>query len=317
MTLLVWITQSFLLSAAIFVLLGEQFVMDCQGELLCLKTTQAAGENKQWYSSERSRSNSQCCTINKTTKWQIPFGVLSVTQMTFSFVVYGVGTRGKSVGPFLSIVCATCWAMTAVLLFTKLAIHLLVPRNHLSQTTANSGHVFALFTLAWNTFTAIFTSACQCIFLLSANSLSTSENRDILKSEDLQDWLYFCSSDRENQTPEQTGANLSRVINVLIIAYFISSSYTLYLVLALEEYFEPAVKSVENSIGQPAVSDMPGDRGWNNFAAGRVGEGNVLESTTKTCITRNARRDLNKNELIVAFMENESDEDSFVFGWRL
>lgn len=307
MSLALWLTQSFLLSVAIFFLLGEEFVSDHKENLLRLKMIPAAGEKIDQYCSElrNSLSYQQCCEMNKSTalKWQIPFGALSVAQTSLFFLLYSLRTSNKPL-PFLRVVCATCWALTSTFLLTKLAVHL---SYSVPGTTVSSGYAVTLFTYVRNALTTVLLSASQRILRMF---VSISKDSILLK-EEFPEGLYFCSSELESLSTQQAGINISRAIVLLTVAYFISSCYTLCLLLAHEEHSEPVPKSGnKTSTGLQARTDKIRDRG-------EMGDGHSVKATNRKCASRNCLSDLNKKEMIVAFMEEESDEDSFVFGWRL
>lgn len=298
MAVIAWVTQSLILSVAIFLLLEEESVINEQRDLLCLKATEeAVRENKQRHSIESSGSNfRRSCKINKTTKWQVLFGGLSAAHMSLTLVVYGLKTHNKSVCSVLLVVYSSCWALTSVLLLLKLGYYL-TPGHSFLETTGRRGFLFTLFTLARNKLETIFASGLQKIFEVA----STDE-----KSEDFEQHL------------EQTCVNLSRIIVVSTFAYLISSSFTLFRILAQDEHFEPVINLVTRSTGSPTLCDGPGDPIRDNVdMTEKNAEQHFNGRKYKSALRKDSCRDLNKNELVVSFLEDESDEDSFVFGWRL
>jgi len=313
MSLIVWLTQSFLLSVATFFLLGEEFVLDLQGDLPCLKAIPAASQNKQ-YSSESCDSKFKCFRMNKSGNWQLPFGVLSVFQISSFIVVYGLKARRKSPSHLPFVFCVTCCALTTTLLLTKLAAQL-SPQHSAHGTTASGGYGIKLFTFARNALVTAFVAAFQWIspiFVYSCHSESSSKEGSTLLKRESRDGLYYCSTELNSQALERGGATISHAIVFLIVAYFISSSYTLYLLLAHDGCDKQILKPVNNNT-QPY--DTSGVRGCDNLEVGDVGEGNRMDARSQKCTPYNGL--VNKKEMIVACMEQESDEESFVFGWRL
>ena len=308
MALIAWVTQSLFLSVAIFLLLEEESVLHARRDLLCLRVTEGATrENKQPHSIESSESDlRRSCKINKTTKWPVPFGGLSVVHMTLTLVVYGLKTHNKSVSSVLLVVYASCWALTSILLLVKLGYYL-SPGHFFLETTGRSGFLFTLFTLAWNKLGTIFASALQNIFGVA----STDEKKEAFEQ-------YLCSSELEYAALEQTSVNLSRIIVASSTAYLISSSFTLFLILVQDEHFEPVLNQVMRSTGPPTLCDGPGNPIRDNVdMTGKDAEQLLNGRKYKSALRKNSCRVLNKNELVVSFLEDESDEDSFVFGWRL
>lgn len=308
MAVIAWVTQSLFLSVAIFLLLEEESVLHARRDLLCLKATEgAAQENKQPHSIESSGSNlRRSCKINKTTKWPVLFGGLSAAHMSLTLVVYGLKTHNKSVCSVLLVVYTSCWALTSILLLVKLGYYL-SPGHLFLETTGRSGFLFTLFTLARNKFGTIFTSALQTIFQVA----STDEKKKVFEE-------YLCSPELEYAALEQTSVNLSRIIVVSSTAYLISSSFTLFLILAQDENFEPVLNQVMRSTGPPILCDGPVEPIRDNVdMTGKDDEQLLNGRKYKSALRKNSCRYLNKNELVVSFLEDESDEDSFVFGWRL
>lgn len=306
MNLILWLTQSCLLSVAIFVLLGEELVLDRKhGDWPCTKAIRVAGEN-----TKQHPNNSHCCKLEKSSKWQIPFGVLATVQISLLLVVFGLRSHGKSPWPFLPVVCVTSWILNIFLLLTKLIVYLTLE----PETVVNSSHTSALFTFVWNALTAVFAMGFQTISHVVAVVAHLTPNSD--NPEDLLNGFYFCSPEYGNVLGE-IGANIPLVVIVLIVAYFISSGYTLCLVLAHEkdEQNEEPEEKLDRSTRRRR-SQMWGDHKDDSSDMGREGEGLGNKTTEGTYSSRNCLRDLNKNKLSVAFVE-ESDDESFVFGWRL
>lgn len=301
MTLIIWITQSCLLSVAIFLLLGEELVLDRKEDLLCLKAIRvaAASDNTQQYS-----NSSQCCKLEKSAKWKIAFGAFAVAQTSLLFVSFGLRSHSPRSLRLLPVVCIACWLVTVIILLTKLIV-LLTPAP---QTVADSGYMSMLFTFAWNSLRSVFSVGYQRIFHVVLHSISGSDNR-----EGLQNGLYFCSFEESKDTG-QNDANTPRVIITLIVAYFISSGYTLVLFHEEQSGDETDLKPSRSTRLRSCQKRR--DRGWDNFDMGEEGEGKGNKTTGGTCASLNCLHDLNKNDISVAFME-ESDDESFVFGWRL
>ena len=319
MNIVIWLAQSFLLSVAIFFLLGEEFVLDRHGDLPCLKATPVSAEN----SSDRWNRNPKCCKMKKSAKWQMLFGVLSVAQTSLLSLFYTLRNRSKSPLAFLSVVCAICWGLPSIILLTKLVAHL-SPQMSGLQRTASSGYESTLFEFARNALMNVLMAAFQRIVRIVANSkhsVSTSEKRAIFLKQELQDGLYFCSSELNSRSLNQAAVVIvSRAMVVLIVVYFISSGYTLYLVLTHKKCDEQIFTPLSQRTGILAQSaDRANNGGCDRLDVGGVGEGHMHseQARTKKSTTRNGLREFNKKDMIVAFMEEESDEDSFVFGWRL
>ena len=320
MNIAIWLAQSFLLSIAIFFLLGEEYVLDRQGDSTCLKVTPVSTEN----SSDRWIRNPKCCKMKKTAKWQVLFGVLSVAHTIFLSLFYSLRNRSKSPLAFLSVVCAICWALTSIVLLTKLVAHLSPQTSGTQRTASRSSYASTLFVFARNTLMSVLMAAFQRIVRILTNSkhsvsISESERAIFLKQE-LQDGLYFCSSELNSPSLEQAGIDVSRAMVALIMAYFISSGYTLYLVLTNVKCDGEIFKPLSQSTGILAQSvDGINDRGCDRLDAGEVSEGHMRSEPVinKKCAAHNGLREFSKKDMIVAFMEEESDEESFVFGWRL
>ena len=306
MAVIAWVTQSLFLSVAIFLLLEEESVLHARRDL-CLKVTEgAARENKQPHSVESSGNNlRRSCKINKTTKWPVLFGALSAAHMSLTLVVFGLKTHNKSVCSVLLVVYTSCWALTSILLLVKLGYYL-SPGHFFLETTGRSGFLFTLFTLARNKLGTIFASALQKIFQVA----STDEKKEAFDQ-------YLCSPELEYAALEQSSVNLSRIIVVSSTAYLISSSFTLFVILAQDEHFEPVLNQVMRSTGPPTLCDGPVDPIRDNVDIGKDAEQLLNGRKYKSALRKNSCRYLNKNELVVSFLEDESDEDSFVFGWRL
>lgn len=307
MNLILWLMQSCLLSLAIFVLLGEELVLDHKhGGLLCKRAIPVAGEKVQQYP-----YNSQCCKLEKFSKWKIPFGLLAVVQTSSLLVIFGLRCHRKSPGPFLYVLCVACWVLTVILLLTKLVAHL----SPEPQTVANTSYIGVLFTLMWNALRAVLAVSFQRIFHVIAHLTASADER-----EDLKNGFYFCSPE-ENKVLEGMGANIPSAFIVLMVAYFISSSYTFCLVLAhveVEQTEETGLKPKRSTILQ-RCQIRRGDHENDSLDVG--GEGEVQRNNTtdlegRTLESRNCLGDLNKGTFSVGFVE-ESEDESFVFGWRL
>ncbi|XP_078355046.1 uncharacterized protein LOC144639628 [Oculina patagonica] len=303
MNVILWLTQSCLLSVAIFFLLGEELVLNHKhGDVLCTKAIRVAGENTKQYS-----NNSHCCKLEKSSKWQIPFGVLATVQMNLLLVILGLRSHGKSPWPFLPVVCVTSWILNDFLLLTKLVV-CLTPEP---DAVENSSYTSAFFTFVWNSLTAVFAVGFQRIFHAVAHLTPNSD-----KQEGLLNGFYFCSHQSDKVLGE-IGANIHLVVIVLIVAYFISSGYTLCLVLTHEDdelNEEPGLRTTRST--RQRRSKKRGDHKDDSSHMGWEGERQANKSTEGANASRNCLRDLNKNKLSVAFIE-ESDDESFVFGWRL
>lgn len=303
MSLILWLTQSCLLSLAIFVLLGEELVLDHKhGDLLCTKVVRMIDENAQQYP-----NNSQCCRLEKSSKWQISFGFLATVTISLMLVVFGLRSHGNSAWPFLPTACVTCWLLNIILLLTKL-IDYLTPEP---ETVAKGSYISTLLTFVWNALADVFAVGIQRIFSIVAQGTSRRG-----QPQDLGNGLYFCSPQLEKLMGEISG-NLPCVVIVLIVAYFISSGYTLCLVLTHEEVEqneEPSLKP--NRSTRRRRSQQCGDHGNDSSDMGREGEGRGNKTTEGSHASRNCLPDLKTSKLSVAFVE-ESDDESFVFGWRL
>lgn len=302
MNVILWLTQSCLLSLAMFVLLGEELVLDQKHEdLLCTKVIRVAGENSKQYP-----SISQCCKLEKSSKWQIVFGILATVQISLLLVLSGLQSYGKSPWPFLSFVCVTCWILNLILLLSKVVVYL-TPEH---ETVANSGFMSTPLSFVWNGLTGVFAVGFQRIFNFVAHLTSRSERREVM-----QNGLYFCAAENENDLRD-AGANIPRTVVVLIVAYFISSGYTVCLVLAHEgnEQNEEENITLNRGTRQRRSRSKCGDQ---ENDSSEKGEGRGNKTTEEATASRNRIRDVNRNKLTVAFVEESDDDDSFVFGWRL
>ena len=167
MNLILWLMQYWLLSLAIFILLGEELDFDHKhGSLLCERAIPMAGETTQQYP-----YISRCCKLEKFSKWQIPFGLLAVGQNTFVFAIFGFRRHRKSAGLLLPVVCVTFWVLTVILLLTKVAAHF----SPEPQTAANSGHT-------WIALTTVLAVVFQKIFHVVGNFTANADKREDLKS---------------------------------------------------------------------------------------------------------------------------------------
>ena len=102
---------------------------------------------------------------------------------------------------------------------------------------------------------------------------------------------------------------------MLVAAYVILSGYTLYLVLLHEERRGETLITGDKSTRNPVQYDESGFRQGNGFHVddsdkqNKKAEENIIAALNAPC-------KLDK-EMVVAFIEEQSDEESFVFGWRL
>lgn len=303
MNLILWLIQSCLLSLALFVLLGEELVFDHKHEgLLCERAIPVAGETVQEYP-----HIARCCKLEKFSSWQIPFGLLAVAQTSLLLVSFSLRRHRKSPGPLLPVLCVACWVLTAILLLTKLAAHL--SPDH--QPVVNTGYIGALFTLMWNALTAVSAVSFQRISHVVGDLTARADKR-----EDLKNGVYFCSP-KEDETLAGVATNAPCTLIVLTVVYIISSCYTLCLVLAhgiVEQTEEKGVKPKRSKMLQRC--QKLGD--YENDSLG--GEGEAHPKRTKDLeeklASRSCLRDINKNTVSVGFLE-ESEDESFVFGWRL
>lgn len=315
MSIVMWLAQSFLLSFAIFFLFGEEFVLHQQEDFPCLKVIPAATNN----SINRRNKDSECWKIEKSAKWQIIFGVLSVVQTSLLSVVYGIRIRRKSPLPSLSVVCTACWALTSILLSTKLLTHF-SRQISTPRIAENGNYESTLFILARDALIWILKTAFQNLrfFTPSRHSVLIREKASTSSHQKMQDGLYFCSFELNGQSFDQAGVNISRALVVSIVAYVLSSGYALCLVLRHHARSELILKPVDKCIGTPAQSEIE-DRKQGNLEERKAGEGHTRSSKAadKKCALRKGVHEFNKKDMIVAFMEEDSDEDSFVLGWRL
>jgi len=303
MNLILWLIQSCLLSLALFVLLGEELVFDHKHEgLLYERAIPVAGETVQEYP-----HIARCCKLEKFSSWQMPFGLLAVAQTSLLLVSLSLRRHRISPGPLLPVLCVACWVLTAILLLTKLAAHL--SPDH--QPVVNTGYIGALFTLMWNALTAVSAVGFQRISHVVGDLTARADKR-----EDLKNGVYFCSP-KEDETLAGVATNAPCTLIVLTVVYIISSCYTLCLVLAhgiVEQTEEKGVKPKRSKMLQRC--QKLGD--YENDSLG--GEGEAHPKRTKDLeeklASRSCLRDINKNTVSVGFLE-ESDDESFVFGWRL
>ena len=295
MEIALWLTQSCLLSVALFVLLGEELVLDHKGNVLLLKAV--AGQKTRHY-----LNNSQCYVLQKSAKWQISFGVLAAAQTSFLLVVFGLRSHRKSPQPILPVLCVTSWLLAVFLLFAKIVIYL-TPIT--AETVAKGDYISTVFTLAWDAMRAVFAACFHKIFHAAVHSISSNYMRDELQSES-----YFCLP--EGRALEDVNANIPRATIVLVIAYFISTGYTLSLVLTHDEESQRTDPNQYNSARLRRSAKRRG-HGCDSLDMGGEGEGQ-RRTKTEMYESRNCLHEKNKSS--VAFLE-ESDDESFVFGWRL
>lgn len=306
MNFFLWFMQSWLLSLAIFVLLGEELDFDhTHGGLLCERAIPAVGESTQQYP-----YITRCCKLEKFSKWQIPFGLLTIGQTTFLLAIFGFRCRRKSAGILLPVVCVTFWVLTIILLLTKVTAHF----SPEPQTAANTGYTDALFAPVWIALAGVLAVVFQRIFHVVGN---LSANAD--KHEDLGNGVYFCSPGEDKVLQEGMSANIICALMVLTVAYFISSCYTICLVLAhgeVEQTDEKDVKPKRNKRLQRC--QKCGDYENDSLDVGGEGEVDPKKPTDLevTLAPLSCCGDLNKNTLCVGSVE-ESEDESFVFGWRL
>lgn len=305
MNLILWLIQSCLLSLALFVLLGGELVFDHKHEgLLCERAIPVAGETVQEYS-----HIARCCKLELFSRWQIPFGLLAVAQTSLLLVIFSLRRHGKSPGLLLPVLCVACWVLTAILLLTKLAAHL--SPDH--QPLANAGYIGTVFTLMWNALKAVLAVGFQRIFHVVVDLTASTDKR-----EDLKNGVYFCSPEGD-ETLAGVATNTTCTLIVLTVVYIISSCYALCLVLAhgiVEETEEKGVKPKRSKRLQRC--QKLGNYENDSLVVG--GEGEAHPKRTKdleeNLASRSCLRDLNKNTVSVGFVE-ESEDESFVFGWRL
>ena len=304
MNLFLWLLQSCLLSLAIFVLLGEELDFDRKhGDLLCERAIPVAGEQQYPYIS-------RCCKLEKLSKWQIPFGLLAVGQTSFVLVIFSLRRRRKSPGLLLPALYVAFWVLTVILLLTKLAAHF--SPDH---TAANSGYIAVLCTSLWIVMTALLTVGFQRIFHIVGNLTANAD-----KSEDLKNGVYFCSPEEDKVLRESMSANILCALIVLMVAYFVSSCHTLCLALAHSEVELTEVKDVKpkRNKGLQRCQKRGDVYESDSLVVGGEGEVQPTKKTDQevTLTPRNCIRDFNKNTVSVGSVE-ESEDESFVFGWRL
>ncbi|XP_068724526.1 uncharacterized protein [Montipora capricornis] len=313
-----WIAQSFLISAAIFFLFEVEFAFDRHGGWQCFKVNATSAE----YLSDSWNTVTQCCKMNKAARWQTLFGILAVVQTGLLIVLHTLGIRSKSPLVAIRLVCATCWVLACIVLSTKLVDHFSSQTSAPRKTTSGDYYMSIIFAFVSNAITYIVRAAFKRVsrlFARSRCSISLNEERDTFQGQELKDGWYFCASDLSSQSFALTGVNVSRALAVLIIAYVISSGYTLYIVLGHEESAEEDFKTDGRTTRMPTQSDASVFRERDNYNKEGFNEGNVekKEAVDKNCATINPLNEPNKKERTVAFMEEHSDEESFVFGWRL
>ena len=302
-----WLLQSCLLSLATFVLLGEELDFERKhGDVLCERVIPVSGaETEQQYP-----YISRCCKLEKFSKWQIPFGLLAFGQTSFVLVIFSLRRQRKSPGLLLPALCITFWVLTVILLLTKVAAYF-SPKH---QTAANAGHIAVLCTFVQIVMKAVLAVGFQKIFHVVGIFTANSDKR-----EDLRSGVYFCSPEEDNVLREGMNANIPCALTVLMVAYFVSSSYTLCLVLAHGEVKPTKEKDVKPTTNKRLQRcQKRGD--YENDILDLGGEGEVHPKKTAdlemTLAPRNCIRDFNKNTVSVGSIE-ESEDESFVFGWRL
>ena len=305
MNLILWLMQSCLLSLAIFALLGEELDLDHkQGGRLCERAILVADEPVQQY-----RHISRCCKLEKFSKWQIPFGLLAVGQTSFLLVIFSLRRLQKSSGLLLPVLCVTSWLLTVIILLKKLVAHF-SPEH---QTAANAGYIGALCTSVWFVLTAVLAVGFQRIVHIVDNLTANADNR-----EDLKKGVYFCSPEGDKAL-EGIRANIPCALIVLTVAYFISSCYTLCLVLTHGEV-EPSEEKDVKPKGNKRLQKCQKRGDYENDSLDVGGEGEVHPKKSVdlevTLAPRCCIQDFNKNTVSVGSAE-ESEDESFVFGWRL
>ena len=299
MNLILWLMQYWLLSLAIFVLLGEELDFDhTHGGLLCERVITVAGEATQQYP-----YISRCSKLEKCSKWQILFGLLTAGQTTFLLAMFGFRRHRKSAGLLLPVVFVTFWVLTVILLLTKVAAHF----SPEPQTAANTGHTGALFTPGWIALTTVLAVVFRKIFHVVGNLTANAD-----KLEDLRNGVYFCLPAEDEVLREGVSGNIPCALVALTVAYFITSCYTICLVLAHGE--------VEQSEGNKRLQRCQKRGDYENDSLDLGGEDQVYRKKTTdlevTLASPSCCRDVNKNTVTVGSGE-ESEDESFVFGWRL
>ena len=217
----------------------------------------------------------------------------------------------------LHIVSATCWALGLIILSTKLIDHFLSKISS-SRTTVGDGNISTSFARISHAIAYVLLPAFKQVWnflLLPRYPISVNQNRDTSQNQELKDGWHFCMSKLNSQSLEQAGVNVVRVFLVLVAAYVISSGYTLYLGLLHEKRREETLITGDKSTGIPVQYDESGFRQDNGFHVDyrdkekKKEEENIIATLKAPC-------KLDK-EMVVAFIEEQSDEESFVFGWRL
>lgn len=301
-----WIFQSFLISLAIFFVLEVEVAFNHHSGAgwQCFKVTATSVERSK--DSSRNGEAAHCCKVNNTARWHIVFGVLSILQTSLLFMMLRIRSSTSSIIS-LHIVSATCWALTLIILSTKLMDHFsskisTVGDGHISTSFARISHAIA------NVLLAAFKQVSNFL-VLARYPISVKQNRDASQNQELKDGWHFCMPELNSQSLEQAGVNVVRVFLVLVAAYVISSSYTLYLVLLHEERTEETLITGDKSTGIPVQYDESGFHVDDRDKQNKKAEENIIASLNAPC-------ELDK-EIVVPFMEEQSDEESFVFGWRL
>ena len=299
MEIALWLTQSCLLAVALFVSLGEELVLNPKGNALFLNSIPVLNEKTQ-----HQPNMSQCYLLEKPAKWQISFGVLTAAHATFLLVLFRLRSHKKSPQPILPVLCVTSWLMVVLLLCAKIVIYL--TPNVTTETGPKGDYLTMILTVAWEATTAHFEKWSQRIFHAVVHSIQPSNYM-----QDFIQWqlnkIYVCLP--EGMAMEEFGPRIPRATFVLVITYCISSGYVILLVLNYEE--DTVKMSCEQFNSRRKRSAKHRDYGCDSLDL----EGEEMrQRRTIMCKSKNCLR--GKEKFSVAFLE-ESDEESFVFGWRL
>ena len=317
MSKVLWISQSFLISIAIFFVFEVEVAFNHTGSAgwQCFKVTATSVERSK---DSRNGEAAHCCKVNKTARWHIVFGILSILQTSLLFMFHMLRIRSSASSIIsLHIVSTTSWALALIKLSTKLIEHF-SSKISSSRTTVGDGHISTSFARISHAIAYVLSAAFKQVsnFIMRPRyPPSVNQNRDTSQNQDLKDGWHFCMSELNSQSLEQAGVNVSRVFLVLLAAYVISSGYTLYLVLLHEERREETLITGDKSTGIPVQYDESDFRQGNDFHVDD-GDKQKKKAEKKIVASLNTPCELDK-EITVAFMEEQSDEESFVFGWRL
>ena len=141
----------------------------------------------------------------------IVFGILSILQTSLLFIMLRIRSSTSSIIS-LHIVSATCWALTLIILSTKLMDHFsskisTVGDGHISTSFARVSHSIA------NVLLAAFKQVSNFL-MLAKYPISVKQNRDASQNQELKDGWHFCMSELNSQSLEQAGVNVVRVFLV-------------------------------------------------------------------------------------------------------